>query len=215
MPVDFAALARSVRAVPGVRACLLLSRDGFTLGVEPASEEERVMAGWARLATLGEVERGFVVVAGDLWVFCGRGPFAAVVSADPGARPGVILAHLEQMLLAADEVRVQGREEIRTSAGRPAEGVAPQRFRAPLHRERTVPEPQPAGTEEHPQPVSSGTSATQSDDRSQDPGVTRDGSPDEPRPERRDDDWEVDAVQLAREFGGLYSPRDDSAEGLS
>src|SRR5438552_825155 len=137
MPVDFAALAGSISSVPGVRASLLLSREGLALAVAPESEEGRLMSVWARLAGLGDVEKGFVNVDGGMWVFARRGPYVALALADGAARPGIVLAEIEQSLLAAEEDRHRDRVEIRSAQPKPAtEAVPSGRFRAMLHRDR-------------------------------------------------------------------------------
>src|SRR5207247_2133150 len=86
MPVDFAALAGSISSVPGVRAALLLSREGLALAVAPESEESRLVSVWARLAGLGEVEKGFVNVDGGRWVVGRRGPGEPLTPGGGGAR---------------------------------------------------------------------------------------------------------------------------------
>jgi hypothetical protein len=185
MPVDFAALAGSISSVPGVRASLLLSREGLALAVAPESEEDRLMSVWARLAGLGDVEKGFVNVDGGIWVFARRGPYVALALADGAARPGVVLAEIEQSLLAAEEDRHRDRTEIRSAQAKPVtEAVPSGRFRAMLHRDR------PAAAELVGETVEE--SARQEAER-------RGGA---------DEDLEVDAVELAREFGGLYARRE-------
>jgi predicted RNase H-like HicB family nuclease len=182
MPVDFAALAGSISSVPGVRAALLLSREGLALAVAPESEEGRLMSVWARLAGLGEVERGFVNVDGGMWVFARRGPFVAMALADGAARPGVVLAEIEQALLVAEEDRHRDRAEIRSGQPKPvSEAVPSGRFRAMLHRDR------PVGPEE------ARPSLDLSERGTAEPhaGV--------------EEEVEVDAVELAREFGGLHT----------
>jgi hypothetical protein len=118
MSVDFAALAMAVvSGVPDVRACLVVSRDGLALGAYPASEEEKALTVWSRMAALGEVERGFVALRDEVWAFCRRGPYAALASGHPSARVGVLLDGLDQMLLAAEEARVR-KEAIRPAPER-------------------------------------------------------------------------------------------------
>ncbi len=186
MPVDFAALAGSISSVPGVRASLLLSREGLALAVAPETEEGRLMSVWARLAGLGDVERGFVNVDGGMWVFARRGPFAALALADGAARPGVVLAEMEQALLVAEEDRHRDRAEIRSAQPKPAAETVPGgRFRAMLHRDRLA-EPE---------------EARQAVDRQEPEG--RGGV---------EEELEVDAVELAREFGGLYTRRESEEE---
>src|SRR5205823_19491 len=93
------------------------------------------------------VEKGFVSMGGEQWVFSRRGPYGALALGDATARPGVVLAQLDQVLLAADEDRVWGREEIRAAPATRTPGQPdPQqaaRFRAPLHRAPAAP-PAPA-----------------------------------------------------------------------
>jgi hypothetical protein len=217
MPVDFAALARSIRAVPGVRVCLVVSRDGLALAVAPEELENEAIAASGRLAALGDVEKGFVSMGGEQWVFSRRGPYGALAVCDPTARPGVILAELDQVLLAADEDRVRGREEIRTAPpSRPAQQDPAQaaRFRAPLHRTPAPPTPaaEPAPV---PAPAASATSSTASararpadhpaeSDEATSPPVPRPAPPDAPVPPALENDWSVDVVEISREFGGLY-----------
>ncbi len=191
MPVDFAALAGSISSVPGVRASLLLSREGLALAVAPETEEGRLMSVWARLAGLGDVERGFVNVDGGMWVFARRGPFVAMALAEGTARPGVVLAGIEQALLVAEEDRHRDRAEIRSAQPKPASEAVPSgRFRAMLHRDRPA---TPAEADQVRQVV--------------------EGSEHEAAENRRtDEDLEVDAVELAREFGGLYSRRKSEEE---
>jgi hypothetical protein len=144
MTEDFAALVGSVTVgVPGVRACLLLSRDGLALGTYPEAEEPRMLAIWTRLAALGDVERGFAVVADEVWAFSRRGAYTAVATSEANARPGVILDRLDQMLLVAEEDRVVRKDTIRFSTveelATTATAAAPtetqhRRFRLPLHQ---------------------------------------------------------------------------------
>jgi hypothetical protein len=120
MSVDFAALAMAVvSGVPDVRACLVVSRDGLALGAYPASEEEKALTVWSRMAALGEVERGFVALRDEVWAFCRRGPYAALATAHPSVRAGVLLDSMEQMLLSAEESRVR-KEAIRPAQEREA-----------------------------------------------------------------------------------------------
>ena len=166
------------------------------------------MATWARLAGLGELDRGFVSVGGELLVFCARGPFAALAVADPTARPGVILTQLEQTLLAADEARVQGKEQLRSTVDA-AEGLPSRGLRAPLHPERSVGPVAPAsGTparDDRPAPpVRPAVPANQPAGAAESQETARRTPPPE-------DDIQVDLVQLAREFGALYD-RDDQGD---
>lgn len=134
MSVDFAALALAVvSGVPDVRACLIVSRDGLALGAHPASEEEKALAAWTRVAALGEVERGFVALRDEVWAFCRRGPYAALATGHPSTRAGILLDALEQMLLAAEEARVR-KEALKPASERePVVGDPSRGPRTPLH----------------------------------------------------------------------------------
>lgn len=202
MSVDLAALAHSVRTLPDVRSCVLLSRDGLVLAAEPESAEVATMAFWSQLARVGEVEKGFLKTDANLWVFSQRGPYQVIVLADPSARPGIVLGALEQALLAGEQVRQQEREALRAVTSRPADAATPQgpRFRAPLHRDsapagQPKAEPAPQG-ERAPVPVAA---VTESADGAQGAAAASKESA------AKDAEWEVDVVQLAREFGALYS----------
>jgi hypothetical protein len=101
MSIDFAALTQAVVAgLSDVRSCLMVSRDGLALGASPATEEGRTLEVWTRIAALGDVERGFVTIRDEVWVFCRRGAYGALATAPSTARPGIILDSLEQIVLA-------------------------------------------------------------------------------------------------------------------
>jgi hypothetical protein len=195
MSVDLAALVHSVRTLPDVRGCVLLSRDGLVLSADPASAEPEATDFWSHLGRTGDVERGFIKTDRCLWVFCQRGPYQAVVAAEPTARPGIILGALEQALLAGEQARIQDREDFRAAATPPDPPVQPARFRAPLHREPMTSEP-PSKAAPTTVPdvvvVAQDAPPSPTEDR---PGTSRPA----------DTDWEVDVVQLAREFSGLYT----------
>jgi hypothetical protein len=138
MSTDFAALTEAVVAgLSDVRSCVMVSRDGLALGAYPANEEGRTLDVWTRLTALGDVERGFVTVRDETWVFCRRGAYGAVATAASTARPGVILDSLEQMVLAAEEARVR-KEGLRPTAERSAPVDTPRGMRTPLHKERAA-----------------------------------------------------------------------------
>lgn len=155
MSVDFAALAEAVvTGLADVRACLILSRDGLTLGAHPAAEESRALNVWGRVATLGDIERGFIVVGEQMWTFCRRGAYSALAIGGAGARAGIVLDRLEQCVLAAEEDRVR-KGSLRSAAEQDAAPQAEQdrRLRTPLHPEaRPEVEEVPAGkaAEENP-----------------------------------------------------------------
>ncbi len=189
MSTDFAALTSALAAgLPDVRACLIVSRDGLTLGSYPGSEEARTLSVWDRLAGLGEVERGFAVVGDELWVFSRRGPYAALALAGASARAGVVLDRLEQMLLIAEEDRLR-KEGLRGAARDQQDAEPPRRSRRSLHRERrSTPKPRPEPlTPSELQPEGS-TDSSESAERYA---------------------LEVDPIALAREFAGLIVDEDE------
>ena len=150
MSVDFAALTQAVVAgVADVRACLVVSRDGLSLGSFPPAEEERTLAAWSKLTMLGEIDRGFVTIREEMWVFARRGAYSAVATASSSARPGVILDQLDQLLLSAEEARVR-KDVFRAPAERETPALeTPRGMRTSLHpesREVATPTPAPAPT---------------------------------------------------------------------
>jgi hypothetical protein len=150
-------------------------------------------------------------VDGQTWVFSRRGPFCAMAVAERATRPGVVLAELDQILLTAEHDRTRGREGIRTTGSKPpADPTAAPRFRAPLHRDRERPGAIPAEAGASPAPAPA--FAPQSPVAGSGQGVPRPSpepselsapSPSEPKP-LGEDDWEIDVVEISREFGGLY-----------
>jgi len=148
MSVDFVALAKSVVAgVADVRACLIVSRDGLALGACPMDQEENALAVWSQVATLGEVERGFVALPDEVWAFSRRGPYAALATASRAVRPGLLLDSLEQMLLAAEESRVR-KDGIRAAPEKEGPAETSRRPRSSLHPETKEDRPPASSLEE-------------------------------------------------------------------
>jgi hypothetical protein len=103
---DFNALAMSLGAgMADVRGCLILSSDGLVLGAHPAEAERTTTPAWARFAAIGDPERGFAQFGTETLCYVRRGPYAGFAVAGPGARPGLMIAHMEQVLLAAEQSR--------------------------------------------------------------------------------------------------------------
>ena len=103
---DLDALAWALGAeLSGVRAGLIVSRDGLVLGAYPADGEALAKPAWMRLSTLGEPERGFVQFATETWCWEHRGHYTAFVMVEPGVRPGLVLDAMERILQAAEEAR--------------------------------------------------------------------------------------------------------------
>ena len=148
MFIDFAALTQAVVAgLSNVRSCLIVSRDGLALGASPATEEGRSLDVWTRIAALGDVERGFVTVRDEVWVFCRRGAYGSVAIADSSSRPGVILDTLDQMILMAEEARVR-KEGLRLPERETAPADTPRGPRTLLHKDRA------SGAERSEEPIS-------------------------------------------------------------
>jgi hypothetical protein len=184
--------------VAGVRACLILSRDGLSLGSHPADGEARARKAWDALQQIGDPQRGFVDMAEEIWVVSARGAYAAIIVGSPQAKPGVLLDRMEAELAAADV----GRASEDSPGGR---GEPKKRPRSPLH-----PEPR---LEVKPEPVKAhagGGSRAVVDLLAAEP--KKEPEPPKPvaQPKRRPGKpGGVDRVALAREFGRLM---DDQAE---
>jgi|SRR5437879_5968328 len=213
MSVDFAALVHAfVAGVADVRACLIVSRDGLALGASPADEEENALAAWTQIAALGEVDRGFVGLRDEIWVFCRRGPYAALVKGSPSARAGLILDRMEEMLLVAEEVRLK-KESFR-SADRDAQSpeATPRGPRTTLHRD--VPahsDAPPAPSPPSPLEVARESAVAQASEAPASAGEMSAEVAEEPPVEAVSLD-EVDTIALRREFAGILMPSDKRDE---
>ena len=128
--IDFTGLAaRAVAGLHEVRACLLASRDGLTLAALPEGGETLARRALDRLETVGQPERGFLVIGDEVWVVSRRGPYLGIIVAAASARAGLLLDRLESTLRAAEEARL-----LAGSAG-PGRPEIPRRPRTTLHRE--------------------------------------------------------------------------------
>jgi hypothetical protein len=199
MSIDFAALTQAVVAGHSdVRSCLMVSRDGLALGASPATEEGRTLDVWTRISALGEVERGFVTVRDEVWVFCRRGAYGAVAIGTATARPGPILDSLEQMVLRAEEARVR-KEGFRPAERESSSADAPRGLRTTLHRDRfavspTADEGEPSDAAIRDEP------SEQEDEIEQVPARgAREATP-------------VDRVELSREFAGILAEHEEEEE---
>jgi hypothetical protein len=136
---DFNALAMSLGAgMADVRGCLILSSDGLVLGAHPAEAERTTTPAWVRFAAIGDPERGFAQFGTETLCYVRRGPYAGFAVAGPGARPGLLIAHMEQVLLAAEQSRWR-HEWLR---GTEAATVAPRSTPSTsLHLEPPAPDP--------------------------------------------------------------------------
>ena len=136
---ELSGLASTLAAGVGdVRGCLILSRDGLVVGSFLPDGEGSVRPAWIRFAAVGEPERGFVQFGTETWCYVRRGPYAAFVVAGPAARPGLVIDHMDQLLLSAEESRIN-RPAASDEPAAPA--VPTSRPRTPLHPDRPVEEP--------------------------------------------------------------------------
>jgi hypothetical protein len=141
---DLSGLASTLAAGVGdVRGCLVLSRDGLVVGSFLPDGEGSVRPAWIRFAAVGEPERGFVQFGTETWCYVRRGPYAAFVVAGPAARPGLVIDHMDQLLLAAEESRINRPD----APDEPAVPAAPSsKPRAPLHPDRPAEQPAVIGS---------------------------------------------------------------------
>jgi hypothetical protein len=134
---DFNALAAALGAgIQDVRGCLIVSRDGLVLGAHPVGMEGEAKHSWIRFASLGEPERSFVQFGTEVWCYVRRGPYAAFALTGTGVRPGLVIDHMEEVLLAAEESRA--RHSGLRIGGAEAAPLAPVGPRTALH-----PDPRP------------------------------------------------------------------------
>jgi hypothetical protein len=211
---DFTDLAARMSAgVAAIRACLILSRDGLSLGTYPADGEAMARKAWDTLEQIGDPLRGFVDMGSEIWVVASSAAYSAVMVAAPGAKPGLLLDRIESQLLIAEEARAAEAAEA------PAAPAAPEpvrRPRSPLHPEPRLdaapqpkPEPVKAAAKVVDLSASSGP-ATRADDPPASEPVAK---PARARKLiRRKKPATIDRVALAREFGRLQS--DNGAGGF-
>lgn len=229
---DFDGLASSLAAgVSDVRGCLILSRDGMVLGAHPYDGEAQTRSAWMRFAAVGDPERGFTQFGTETWCYVRRGPYAAFAIVGVEARPGLVIDHMEQVLLAAEETR-NSREGVRAAPVPAAPAAAPtSKPRTPLHPEPPLEEPVVITAD-----VTAQATAAQSSSPLPDPvgvGDPRDvpeapAGPAEPVPEPVEasgeepprpwtkagsQEGDVDTFSLAREFGQLLQEDEDGADG--
>ena len=147
--IDFGDVAARIAAgLSGIRACLVVSRDGLTLGAYPADAEERGREVWDLLEQVGDVTRGFVEMGMEMWVLARRGPYGAIVVASPDVRPGLVLDRIEANLVVAEQARAKQAVEEPAPVPRPEPVRRP---RSPLHPEPRLDAPEPVPKEEVPE----------------------------------------------------------------
>jgi outer membrane biosynthesis protein TonB len=147
---DYAALALRVSAsMPGIRGCLMLSRDGLLLGAHPEGDAEAyAKSAWLRFAALGDAERSYVEFPDQTWAFVRRGGYGAFAIADADVRPGVLVDLLEQALMAGEMERIHDRETMRLPEAPFAPSGKP---RTSLHKPERPPAPPPERIADEPQ----------------------------------------------------------------
>lgn len=213
---DFNALAAAVAAgLDDVRGCLILSRDGLVLGVHPAAGEVAAKSAWLRLAGIGEVERGFLQFGTEIWCYVRRGPYAAFALAGQGVRPGLVIDHMEQALLTAEEARSR-REAMRGAEATGAATAPSGKPRSQLHREPRPDEeafviPSEAVVRAGSAPATSESATPVETAREEPPPPDLDPAPPEEPEEPKDDG--VDRFRLAREFSQLLQDEGRGADG--
>lgn len=133
---EFNELAAAIGAdLEGVRASLILSRDGLVIGAHPDAEEDVAKLAWLKLASLGDPDRGFFQFVTETWCYVRRGPYAAFVLASASVRPGLVIDQMERVLLAAARKRAD-RASLGPEASAGAAAPAPSgKPRTALHRE--------------------------------------------------------------------------------
>ena len=233
---DYSALALRVSmSITGVRGCLMLSRDGMVLGAHPEGEAEtHLRSSWMRFAAVGDPERSYVEYPDQVWAFVRRGGYSAFAVADAGVRPGVLVDLLDQALMVGEQDRARDRETMRLPEAPAAPSGKP---RISMHKQERSATPAPAPSEvtsqadeatvfdeataaaplspeAEPAPADPGAEAgndpsdreEEHPDRSEPP----DGREGSDRPEKKEEESEVDRILLAKEFAGLLQvPKED------
>ena len=235
---DFDALAAALGAgIADLRGCLILSRDGLVLGGHPDTAETELKASWLRFAALGEPERGFVQFGDEIWSYARRGPYGSFAVTGTGVRPGIVIDHIERVLLAAEDARSAGEGPVGATAHVPPAQASMASAKSAKRKRRRPPHGDPAPTDEpvliHAEPpaihVASEAWPTASEageapfeevgepDPGADPSPRQHGeaAAKEPAggPEASDDDDEVDRFSLASEFSRLLQDKRDDADG--
>jgi hypothetical protein len=224
---DYSSLAQRVSmSAPGVRGCLLLSRDGLVLGAYPVGDAEaHVKEAWVRFAAVGEPDRSYLEYPDQVWAFVRRGGYSAFAVAEAGVRPGVLVDLLDQALMAGEQERSRDRETLRLPEAPQAPSGKP---RTNLHKADRTPEPEPVAVEANvvAAPDAPPDVEAAEEPASPEPVHEQDDAPaaDEDEPtDRRDgknrrraeglEEPEVDRILLAKEFAGLLQVPKEDDEG--
>lgn len=215
---DFDGLASSLAAgVSDVRGCLFLSKDGLVLGSHPETGEVEAKHAWVRFAAIGDPERGFAQFGTETWCYVRRGPYAAFAIVGRGARPGLAIDHMEQVLLSAEESRNRPPTAREPAPAGPAPTTKP---RTSLHPEsRPAAEPVVIATDV-PIPVAAKAEGARPQAVPDPPSGATDAPGPDPhvRPDggtggEEERESAVDRFSLAREFGQLLQDDETAADG--
>ena len=232
---DFDALAAVLGAgIADLRGCLILSRDGLVLAGYPDTAEQELKASWIRFAALGEPDRGFVQFGNETWSYARRGPYGSFAVTGIGVRPGIVIDHMEQVLLAAADERSKGEGVKGASVSVPvpqAPGASGNRKkRTSLHGDPApIEEPVVIHAEAPAAQAASGARPSVSEagevqfedpaepDPAAGPSSGRTEEPAEADPagghEASGEEDEVDRFSLASEFSRLLQDKRDDADG--
>ena len=217
---DFDALAAVLGAgIADLRGCLILSRDGLVLAGYPDTAEHELKASWLRFAALGEPERGFVQFGNETWCYARRGPYGSFAVTGIGVRPGLVIDHMEQVLLAAEDARTKGEGVKIAPVPVPVPPPSPQAPSASGKRKkRRSLHGDPAPIQE---PVVIHAEEALEDPAETDPSADPSSGEHEEQaeaalavgPEASGDEDEVDRFSLAAEFSRLLQDQRDDADG--
>jgi hypothetical protein len=209
--------ARMCAGLDGVRACLVLSADGLTLGSYPADGEALGREVWDRLEQVAAPQRGFLDLGEEVWVIARRGPYTAVLVSAVALRPGLLLDRVEALLRAAEETRVRDPQTpAKPEKRRPRPHRDPQREAEPAPEVSRSRPRRPAENGQAPGPRYSPpeeltSAASKVVDVAQLEGETDPAEVNE-APLREVDPDEIDRVALAREFGRLIADSESGEE---
>ncbi|MEX0742814.1 MAG: hypothetical protein WD248_00495 [Actinomycetota bacterium] len=235
---NFDALAAALGAgIDDLRGCLILSRDGLVLGGHPDTAERELKASWLRFAALGEPERGFVQFGNEIWSYARRGPYGSFAVTGIGVRPGIVIDHMERVLLAAEDARSTGDEPTVAAAPVPSArapkasaNTAKRKRRRSLHGD-PAPIEEPVVIDAELPTAHAASGARPSASEAQEGSFEEAGEPDpgsdpssgeheEPveadpavGPDAFGDEDEVDRFSLAAEFSRLLQDQRDDADG--
>jgi hypothetical protein len=202
--------------------------------------ETHIRSSWMRFATVGDPERSYVEFPDQVWAFVRRGGYSAFAVADAGVRPGVLVDLLDQALMVGEQDRARDRDTMRlpeapvAPSGKPRISMHKQeraeREDIPASAPSEVASPGPADatvsygsastapTYSRAEPPSAPTepASAPTEPAPADPGVEAGDEPSDPenqpldRPERKEEESEVDRILLAKEFAGLLQvPKED------